>query len=444
MAGLLTARVLADAFERVTLAERDELPDEPVPRDGVPQARHPHALQEAGRATIEDLLPGYGQDLVAAGGLLIDAASDFRFYDEGGFLAPGPRRMPMYSASRPLFEYVARDHVTALDAVRLRAGRRCVEYLVDDGAAVEGVVVRDGGREERLRADLVVDATGRASRTPRWLDDHGYPSPPVDEVRVDLAYSTVLVERPPDDRRAYWGPASAPRTRGGGAAPVENGRWQVVMHGVHGDDPPMDVDGFETFATRLPFPDLGRLLDRHSIVSAEPDYYPFPANRRHRYERLDRFPDGLLVVGDAVASYNPIYGQGISVAALQALVLHHVLAAEGRERLAPRFFERAAEVVDVAWLMAVGADFGFPETTGPKPRGTDLVGRYLSELTRRAHRDGELRDALFRVIMMERPPSTLFRPGVLWRVFRPRVTAAEVRSRLGRAAEGSVRTRSTR
>jgi 2-polyprenyl-6-methoxyphenol hydroxylase-like FAD-dependent oxidoreductase len=423
MAGLCAARVLADEYRQVTVVDRDPLPVAPVPRDGAPQGAHPHALQEAGRATLEDLVPGYGEALVSAGGLIIDAARDFRFYDEGGFLADGPRRMPMYTASRPLFERVLCEQVAALDGVDLRGECRFTEYLLDERRdRVTGAVVRDerGSRTE-LAADLVVDATGRASRTPTWLADHGYERPRVDEVTVDLEYSTVVVERPPDERYAVWGPATPPNTKGAGAAPVEGGRWQVVLQGVHGTAPPSDPDEFEAFAADLPFSDIERLLREHSRHDDTVRQYPFPSNRRHRYESLDRLPEGLLVTGDAVASFNPVYGQGISVAALEALVLHHTLAAGGRESLGERFFDRVSPVIDVAWTMAVGADFQFPQTTGPKPRGADLVARYLSRLTRRAHTDGALRDALFRVIMMEREPTSLLRPGVVWRTVRPRV-----------------------
>jgi 2-polyprenyl-6-methoxyphenol hydroxylase-like FAD-dependent oxidoreductase len=422
VAGLCTARVLADEYGTVTVLERDPLPDAPVPRDGVPQAAQPHALLEAGRSTIEDLFPSYGESLVAAGGLVIDAASDFRLYDEGGFLADGPRRMPMYSASRPLFEHVLRECVASLDRVELRGECHSTGYRFDESAGrVTGAVVRnETGDRETVSADLVVDATGRASRTPAWLAEHGYERPPVDEVHVGLEYSTIVVERPPDERDAIWGPASPPNTRGAGAAPVEGGRWQVVLHGVHGTSPPSDPDEFEAFAAGLPFPDVERLLADHPRRDDEVVRYPFPSNRRHRYESLDRVPEGLVVVGDAVASYNPIYGQGISVATLGALVLHHALADGGRASLGERFFDRVSPVTDVAWTMAVGADFQFPQTTGPKPRGADLLARYLSRLTRRAHTDGALSDALFRVIMMEREPASLLRPGVVWRVLRPR------------------------
>ncbi|MFC4450157.1 FAD-dependent oxidoreductase [Halorussus aquaticus] len=420
MAGLLAARVLADEFEAVTVLDRDSLADEVTPRRGVPQGRHPHALLEAGRATLEDLFPGYGEDLVSAGGVVVDFASDVNFYDEGDFLAHGPVRMETYSASRPLIEQIARQHVADLDGVRLRPHCRFVDYCSDRAhRSVEGVVVRENGDRTEIPADLVVDATGRTSRTPTWLADHGYAPPTVDEVRIDLAYSTAYVERPASDRRTYLVPPSSPRTRGGMAAPVEGDRWVVNLQGVHGTTPPTEFAAFAEYAAGLPTPVLKRLLDDHPTVSETVEYYPFPSNRRHRYEGLDRFPEGLVVVGDALASFNPVYAQGISVAALEALVLHRALVTGGRRNLAFRFFDRAEDVVDVAWMLAAGSDFRFPQTIGPEPRGTELVARYLSRLTRRAHTDGALAEAFVRVLSMERPPVSLFRPNVLWRVFGP-------------------------
>jgi 2-polyprenyl-6-methoxyphenol hydroxylase-like FAD-dependent oxidoreductase len=422
VSGLLAARALADGFERVTVVDRDTLPGGPTPRDGAPQARQPHALQEAGRAIIEDLFPGYGEDVVSAGGVEIDAATDFNFYDEGGYVADSPTAMPMYVASRPLLEHVLRRRVAGLDGVTVRDDCRVVDYRTDGaGGTVTGVDVREGDDDESLSADLTVDATGRASRAATWLSDNGYEAPDVAEVTVDLAYSTAIVERDPDERQAFWAPASAPHTRGGGALPIEGDRWQVVVHGVHGDDPPRDPEAFREFASTLRISVLERILDDHAMLSEDVDYYPFPSNRRHYYEALDRFPDGLVVVGDAVASYNPIYGQGMSVAALHALVLHHALAEGGLEDVGRRFFREVEPVVDIAWTMAVGADFQFDRTTGPKPLGTGLMGWYLSRLTRKAHTDGELAERFFRVVMMERPPASLVRPGVLWRVLRPDV-----------------------
>ncbi|UPV76896.1 FAD-dependent monooxygenase (plasmid) [Halorussus limi] len=420
MAGLLAARILADRFLEVTVIERDRLASEPVVRRGVPQGAHPHALLEAGRATLEDLFPGYGEDLVSAGGVVVDFASDVRFYSEGDFLARGSTPMKTYSATRPLIEQVVRQHVSELDGVHIRSGCQVTDYFLDDTATVvEGVVVRDGSDRTNVTADLVVDATGRTSRTPTWLENHGYTPPELDEVRIDVAYSTTFIERPAGDLRTFLVPPSAPHTRGGMAAPVEGNRWVVSVHGVHGDHPPADSAGFAKFAASLLTPEVKHLLDGHRQITGNIEQYPFPTNRRYRYGDLDRFPDGLVVIGDAIASFNPIYGQGMSVAALEALVLHHTLAAGDCENLALRFFDQAEEVIDMAWMLAAGSDFAFPQTTGPKPRGTDLISWYLSRLAQKAHTDSTLSSAFFQVLTMERPPTALLRPRSMWRVFKP-------------------------
>lgn len=421
MAGLLTARVLADYFETVTVLERDQLSGDSIERRGVPQAQQPHILWDAGRNTLEDLFPGYGEDLLSAGGLVIGLHRDFHAYDQGGFLAEGEHRHSMYSASRPLFERIVRRRVEALYPVDIRSGHRCTDYLLDDDAGVvTGVGVSGEDADQgKITADLVVDATGRTSHTPTWLEEHGYPPPTIDDVHIDLVYSSTRIDRPSDDRRAYFIGPDAPRTRGGSVFPIEGNQWVVTLQGIHGDHPPTDEDGFEAFAASLPIPQLERVLDAHSWVGDEVHAYPFPSSRRRRYEELDRFPDGLVVIGDAIASLNPLYGQGMSVAALEALQLHHTLAAGYDSALPRRFFDRAETVVDTAWRFAAGADHQFAQTDGPKPLGTDLFDWYASRLVTRAHTDRALSEAFANVVTMRQPPTALFRPGILWRVFRP-------------------------
>lgn len=421
IAGLCTARVLADAFEKVTVIDRDPLPAEPVARRGVPQAHHFHALLEAARATLEDLFPGFGKDMLKAGALLHDGSREVKFYMEGDFLADGPRRRPAYTATRPLYEHVVRQHVRALESVHLRPNCQVTKYLFNDGGtSVTGVRMQPkDGEIEELLADLVVDATGRTSRTPNWLEEHEYTPPPVDEVTIDVAYSTTFIERPEEDRRGVAVIPTPERPRGGVFAPVENNRWLITLWGMHGDDPPTDPEGFEEFAASLPVPHLKQLLDEHPWKSDEISHYPFPSNLRRRYETLDRFPEGLLVLGDAIASFNPIYGQGMSVAALEALELHHSLAADGREELTERYFDRIADTVDMAWNLAVGSDHQFPQTEGPKPRGSDILNWYLSRFLRKAQTDATLSDAFLRVQMMEKPPTSLLHPAMMWRVFKP-------------------------
>lgn len=420
MAGMLAARVLSDRYVTVTVVEQDRLRDEAVRRRGVPQATQPHGLLEGGRETIEDLLPGYCDALVDAGGVEVDTGTDVEFYDDGVELARSGGERTMLCASRPLFELIVRRRLATVESIELRDGCTFLDYLHDEcRGAVDGVRIRDeAGESADLEADLVVDATGRTSRTPSWLAEHGYPEPSLDEVHIDVQYGTVQIRRPAGDRRTVFLPASHPYRRGGLVVPVEEDRWIVNLHGFHGDHPPADVEGFREFADGLVTPVIADLLDALPVLSESVDRYPIPSSRRYRYEDLDSFPEGLLVVGDAVASFNPIYAQGMTVAAFEALCLHHELAA-GDDDLAPRFFDAAASVVDVAWSMGVGPDFEFPETEGPRPSGSRVAGWYMGRLQRRAREDPVLTEALTRVIQFERPPTSLFRPGIAWRVLSP-------------------------
>ena len=421
MAGLAATRVLADAFKEVVILERDHLPDDPSPRDGAPQTSHPHVLLEAGRATLEDFFPGFTEDVIREGGLMVDAATEMSFYEGGGFLADGPEGMPMLCASRALFEHVARARVRALENTEIRDGCRFTDFRFDpDEERVTGVTYRAPTSEQQtLPADLVVDATGRTSRTPSWLEAQGYDTPRIEEVTIDVTYSTIRLERPPSDRRVLVIPPSPPRTRGVAVIPIEDGQWEFIVQGIHGDDAPTEPEALVEFAQSFPVPEIEALVTGHEWRTDEIHHYPFPSSVHRRYDELDRFPEGLVVTGDAIASFNPVYGQGMSVGALDALVLGHALAAGGLSGLWKRHFERVGGLVEQAWQIAVGADFAFSETTGPKPRGTDLFNRYVDRLVRKAHHDGRLTDAYYRVFRLEQPTSTLVRPGVVWRVLRP-------------------------
>ncbi|WP_299234764.1 FAD-dependent oxidoreductase [Natronomonas sp.] len=440
MAGLCAARVLDDAFGEVVVLERDEIPTEPTVRDGAPQTSQPHTMLEAGRAVLGDLFPGFDEDVAAAGGLELDMTDSFEWYDQGGTVAGTDASLPALYASRPLFEHVVRERIRGRETVRLRGRCRFYEYRYDAAEdRVTGVRFRDeDGAETGLDAALVVDATGRTSRTPRWLESKGYPSPETSRVEVDVTYSTVRIERPERARGGVLIAAEPERPRGAAMMPVEDGRWEVVFQGLHGERAPADRETFLAWAEELPIGEIARQLREREWLSGI-QRYPFPASTRRHYEALDRFPDRLVVTGDAVASFNPIYGQGMSVAALEALALHHELDG-GLGGLGPRFFDRASPIVDEPWRLAVGSDFTFERTAGPKPTGTDLFNRYVALLLRRAQRDGALTEAFFRVFRLERSVTSLLRPGVVWRVLRPRFggdpegDASEDRVRFGRDA----------
>jgi 2-polyprenyl-6-methoxyphenol hydroxylase-like FAD-dependent oxidoreductase len=426
MAGLLAARVLADAYGQVTVIDRDELPQTPMHRRGVPHGRHIHGLLARGQQALEELFPGFTAELVAQGVPTGDLLADTRMYLSGHRLRQAHTGLVVLSASRPVLEGHVRARLRALPNVRLVDRCDAVGLATTpDGRRVTGARVlrrAHGSAEELLGADLVVDATGRGSRTPAWLEALGYPRPPKEQVRIGLGYATRIYRQ----RRGALGgdlavlqAATPQHPRTGALQVLEGGRWLLTLGGILGDHPPTDPDGFLDFARSLRFPDLYEAV-RDAEPLDDPVAFRFPASVRHRYERLDRFPDGLVVMGDAVCSFNPVYGQGMSVAALEALALRRHL----ERGIAPqprRFLRDLARVVDVPWDMAAGGDLVFPGVQGHRTLKIRLVSGYLARLHAAAAHDAGLASAFVRVAGLVARPESLLRPDVAVRVLWARL-----------------------
>jgi 2-polyprenyl-6-methoxyphenol hydroxylase-like FAD-dependent oxidoreductase len=420
MAGLLAARVLSDRFEEVVVFDRDRFPTEVSDRKGVPQGRHAHALLSSGRRTLESLFPGFVEELADKGALAVDIKG-LRWFDNGGYHARCTG-IEALLASRALLETHVRTRVKTLRNVRLIDGCDVESLtLTADSARVTGVRTKRvaGGAEEVVSADLVVEASGRGSQTPAWLRAAGFQKPVEESIRVGLAYSTRVFRRRPehlDGDFAMIIPSAPPGRRGGAMLAMEGDRWMVTLFGMLGDEPPTDAQGYVDFARSLPAPDI------YNVVSgAEPltDPLPFkyPASCRRRYENLERFPEGYLVFGDAICSFNPIYGQGMSVAALQAPALAASLSA-GTGGLAKRFFTAAARVVDNPWLMAVGGDLRYPSVEGPRTAMGNFVNWYLGKLHIAARKDPKLTLAFHTVANLLADPPSLLKPNIAFRVAR--------------------------
>jgi 2-polyprenyl-6-methoxyphenol hydroxylase-like FAD-dependent oxidoreductase len=424
MAGLLAARVLADAYGQVTVIDRDELPEAGAHRRGVPQGRHLHGLLARGQQALEELLPGLTAELIAQGAPAGDMLADTRLYLSGHRLRQARTGLVVLCASRPVLEGHVRARVRAIP--NLRFLDRC-DILglaaTADGRRVTGVRVlrrADGSAAQLLGADLVVDATGRGARTPMWLEALGYPRPRQEQVRIGLGYASRTYRLPADALAgdlAVLQAATPGHPRTGGLQRLEGDRWMLTLGGILGDHPPTDADGFLEFARSLRFPDIYETV-RDAEPLDDPVSFRFPASVRHRYERLGRFPDGLLVVGDAVASFNPVYGQGMSVAALEALTLRRHLE-RGTRPQPRRFFADLARVVDVPWEIAAGGDLVFPEVQGRRTPKGRLLNAYITRLHAAAARDASLADAFVRVAGLVAPPQTLLHPRVAVRVVRP-------------------------
>ncbi|WP_433277650.1 FAD-dependent oxidoreductase [Pseudonocardia xinjiangensis] len=424
MGGLLAARALSESFERVTVLDRDELPTEPSPRRGVPQGRHPHALLARGREVLDEFFPGLSDELLAAGVPLIDVRSDFHWYADGRLLCPGPSGLFALGVSRPLLEFAVGSRVAALPRVSI-VDRCEVTGLTSspDRRRITGVRMRNrsaDAAESVLAADLVVDAAGRGTRGPVWLDELGYARAPEERVRIDVTYLSRLYRREPHHLGGRLGSTFAPypgQLRSGLVLGQEGERFMVNISAWGGDEVlPTEDAGMAEFAEHLAAPDIAEII-RSADPLSEPVLSRYPASVRRRYEQLDRFPEAYLVAADALCSFNPIYGQGMTVAALEAQLLGRLLH-EGGDELWLRFFTASATLLDNPWGIVVGGDLRFPHVEGERTAEMLEMGEYLERYREAAEDDAVLATALLRVINMLDGPERLVAPELQERVLR--------------------------
>jgi 2-polyprenyl-6-methoxyphenol hydroxylase-like FAD-dependent oxidoreductase len=419
IAGLSTAAAVAGRFGKVLVLDRDELPDTATPRRGVPQGYHGHVLLAAGQWALEDLFPGLRDELVATGALPFDPGDELGFFRYGAVWPRVKSGLEIVAMTRPLLELTLRRRVAALPNVTIRPGV-AVSGLTGAGSRITGVVLDDG---EAVPADLVLDCTGRSMRSDRWLGALGLPTPDVVEVKIGVRYATQLVRREPGELADGIGMLVMPTPPGekriGLSLAVEGDRWLVGLGGWHGEYASADLAGFHAYAKSLPEPTIGDLLARAEPVT-DIVAFQFPASRRRRFELLREPPGGYLAVGDAICSFNPIYGQGMTVAALEAVALRGLLdrVPDNSGRLARAFYRAAAKAITTPWQFAVGADFLYPETTGPRPRGIGLLNGYSARLQRTAQANPGLRRTFTSVQQLVSPPRVLFTPAVIAKVIR--------------------------
>jgi 2-polyprenyl-6-methoxyphenol hydroxylase-like FAD-dependent oxidoreductase len=444
MSGLLATRVLADHFRTVTVVERDVLDTGGSNRRGVPQGRHPHALLARGARTFDEFFPGILDDLVAAGAPVLDDADYSRLYmavgghvlPRSGFGTPYPRSDAMYQASRPLLERTVRDRVMALPNVRVTDNHEMTELLATpDRGRVNGVRImhRDGSAARDLEADLVVDATGRGGRTPALLEALGYPRPTEDQIVTRTTYVTVPLRLTPDALReiiVLIGPAPG-RPNGMFLFRNEHDTWLFTIFAMGGVQPPGTVAGMTDFArTFCPEHVLAALRRGEQVAPAV--QHRLPSSRWRRYDKLRRFPAGLLVTGDAVCSFNPIYGQGMSVAAMDALALRDSLR-DGLEGASRRYFRASAKGIGVAWGLAAGPDLGHPEVEGRRTPAMRLTRGFADWVLGACETDAVVHGQFLRVTGLIDPPARMLHP-----VFLYRVAAARRRRRPYQAATADV------
>jgi 2-polyprenyl-6-methoxyphenol hydroxylase-like FAD-dependent oxidoreductase len=419
IAGLMAARILSKHFTNVLLVERDQFPasvDEN--RRCVPQGRHTHGLLSSGAEIMESYFPGLLTELERGGAIACDPVAEGFWFQQGGPLAAPSSDLRGILASRPFLEGNIRTRLLALPNVRSRQNTVVEKLEMADGKVV-GVHLEGGDVE---RADLVVDASGRGSHAKDWLNELGWQAPREEKMEISLAYSTRLFRRTklnPDSggKPILVIPPTPDGKRGGVALAQEGDRWTVTLISHFGSAPPLELEGFLEFARSLPSNEIHR-----TIHGAEPigDGIParMPATIRRRYEELTAFPEGFLVLGDAICSFNPIYGQGMSVACLEARALDDQLGRTSAEPLARRFFREAGKIVDTPWSIASGNDLRMPETKGIGSLGVRFVNWYVARLHLAAQSDAECSLAFHRVANLLDPPASLMKPSIALRVFK--------------------------
>jgi len=423
IAGCLTARVLSDYFERVTIFEADTPPDEAVPRKGVPQGSHVHGLLPGGAAVLRKYLPAIHDDLVAAGADYGDPLIKWRNYIGGAWVQRIPSGMGSYVMSRPLLEAMVRKHTLAVPNITLHVATSVSAYTWNESTTrVTGVTLESSG--ESIDADFVADVSGRNSKASDWIKKAGFTSPERSSIGIDVGYTTFVVAEPPNNQRdwnlLYTIQKDIPAdTRGGGIFCIEGGHYLVSAQGYHKDYAPTEWEGFLAYFKSHPFPVIYEAIKDCEPIG-EAKEYRYAAYLRRHYEKLTDFPSGLVVLGDAMCSLNPVYGQGMTVASKEVEHLDECLRKSIQQghiadKFALNFFKGAAKFVDAAWDATTVEDFRYPQTRGQRPKGY-IISKWLNRrFFTLAAIDKEFAVAFIKALWLVEPPESLLKPKYLFK-----------------------------
>jgi 2-polyprenyl-6-methoxyphenol hydroxylase-like FAD-dependent oxidoreductase len=424
LGGLSAARVLADYFDEVIILDRDELPDDAAPRPGVPQGKHPHALLGGGLKALENLFPGFGHELMRAGAEPMKPGFDTLYEIPGQDVWPRLKlSWPTYSMSRPLIECTLRRQVERIGNISVRRGCR-VLGIVSEARVLAATGIRyetPGGNRKTLESDLIVDASGNGSLTVEFLKATDRRPVAETSIGVNTRYASALFERVDmgvDYKSVFTFPDAPEQSRGGLILPAENHRHQVVLMGRGNDIPPIDADEFLSYARTLPTLSVYcAIKNANPLTAISP--FSFAESRWRHFAQVPDFPNGLLPIGDAICRFNPVYGQGMTVALQEANVLFDLLrTSDGKSlaTLAPTFLAKAETLIAEPWAMSAIPDFIYPETTGERPADLEDRLNFQRALGRLAARDAEVYELLTEIRHVLKPLTLLDDPSIVRRV----------------------------
>ena len=422
MSGLMAARVLSDKFKKVTILERDILPAKPGVRKTVPQGNHVHVILGGGTDVLENYFPGILSQMEEAGGSLIDTTRDFSWYHHGAWRARHTSGVNMLLSYRPFMDWHTRRNLeSGCPNVVMREKVLVEEYLTSpDKSKVTGVrITGPRKKSEEIYADLVVDASGRSSKTPEMLEAIGYQRPPESSVGIDLAYTTRIYKCPKKVAENWklliLYPHFPDTWRAGFISHIEENKWIVSLNGYFGDHAPLDDKGFLEFARSLPTPDIyNRIKDLKPIGDTK--IFKIPKIRRRYYEKLARFPDGLVVIGDANCVYNPIFGQGITAASAYTEALRTGLAKQLKKTPGdlsgfPKVFQSSLPAaLNLPWFLTNVIDLAYPQATGKRPPGMSLIKWIVARMLEANSRNPRLHQKFMEVLHLHKGLSNLLHP----------------------------------
>lgn len=423
IAGCLAAAALARRYARVTIVEKSDFHDETGARQSVPQEHHVHLLLQRGKEIMEAIFPGFLSELEQAGALVADLGHDVKWYQAGRWKNRYRCGIHAHYCSRRLIDTHLRRRVTRLPQITVlsRTQMEGVDFRRDgDKLAVAGVRLRNDDHAWTLDAGALVDASGRGTRLPGWLETAGFGAVEKSMVKTDLGYASRIYRRRPEFA-SQWKVllvlATPPHQRAMGViSPIEGDRWMVTTGGWFGQYPDRDPNAFLKALAALPMPDIHQVIQNAEPLS-DVSVFRMPGSLRRHYDHLPRWPDGLLVVGDALGSMNPLYSQGMTLCALEAECLGQNLDALLAGGLGfQELQEKLCRVLDPAWQMAVTEDLRFPETEGERDWRTRFLHWYGAGLTRlSAYHRGAL-EAQIGVSNLIVSPSRLYAPPIAARI----------------------------
>jgi len=435
LAGLSAAKVLRAAYDEVIVLDRDHFPADVGARSGVPQSKHAHALLERGEVELERLFPGFAAEMQAGGALRFDAGLGLATLRAPGWQDVGPNGHESLWSSRDLLEHSVRKLFMRGAKADVREGVQVLGLTAAGGPRPRATGVRirvEGGGEEHLAADLIVDASGRNTQSETWLKQLGVPAPLIQRVDAKAGYASRFYKAPPPERRprsmwwqglwVEWQPPSMPR--GAVIFPIEGDRWLVTAAGIGDDRPPTDEAGFVRFLDTLASPAVAQAVALAEPISSVTGNRSM-ANVFRRYDTWQTPLLGFIALGDAACAFNPIYGQGMSCATASAGILAEALGQTGPgEGLARVFLRRQGKFLSSVWDLATGADFKWPTTEGPRPNVPAPIGKYFDVAFECSHRDAALRKHVAPVFYLTGPITLFFHPR-----FMAQVLAAAAKQR---------------